>query len=329
MPDTDLTRVGQTAPSRRNGGAVAKSRRPRRPSRPSSWLTPVVLLLPAAVVLGIVLAYPLVMLGIISFQDFGLQALFTGTNKWAGLANYFSVLRDPEFAVVVVRTLVFTIALVAGCVGIGMVVSEIMMRVNRPTRLCLNIIMIVAWAIPTVASTLVWKWLFQPLYGVINWVLTRIGIFGDFTTHSWVATPLDVFLIVWILLVWQSVPFVAFTLYAGQSQIPGEYYEAAKLDGASGWRIYRSVTLPFLRPMLYLVMILSVIWNFNAFNQIWIFSKGGPNGGSTTLAIWAFQKAFASNSFGEGAAIAVLILIMLMIVTSFYVRRLVRSGEEL
>jgi N,N'-diacetylchitobiose transport system permease protein len=249
-------------------------------------------------------------------------------NDWIGLDNYLAVFRDPEFAMVLLRTVLLTVALVVGCVGVGMVVAEIMVRVNRSTRLALNVIMIIAWAIPTVASTLVWKWLFQPLYGVVNWLLTRLVVFGDFTSHSWVGTALDVFIIVWILLVWQSVPFVAFSLYAGQTQIPIEFYEAARLDGARGMQIYRDITLPFLKPILYLVVILSVIWNFNAFNQIWIFSKGGPGGESTTLPIWAFQKAFAANSFGQGAAIAVLILMMLMVITSLYVRRLVKSGEE-
>jgi N,N'-diacetylchitobiose transport system permease protein len=120
---------------------------------------------------------------------------------------------------------------------------------------------------------------------------------------------------------------VALTLYAGQSQIPAEYYEAAQLDGASEWRIYRSITLPFLRPVLYLVAILQVIWHFNTFNQLWILTQGGPDSGTTTLSIWSFQKAFAANSFGQGSAIAVITAILLVILTAFYIRRLIRTGE--
>jgi N,N'-diacetylchitobiose transport system permease protein len=230
---------------------------------------------------------------------------------------------------VILRTLVFTFGLCVACMVVGMAMAQLMTRVGGPTRMVLSFILILAWALPTVSSTLVWQWLFQPLYGVFNWIITQLGWFGDYTEHSWTSEPLQAFSIVFILIVWQSVPFVALTLYAGQSQIAPEYYEAAMLDGAGAWYIYRTVTLPFLRPVLYLTAILQVIWHFNTFNQLWILTQGGPNGKTTTLSIWSFQKAFASNSFGQGSAIAVVTALMLMVITFFYIRRLVRSGESL
>jgi N,N'-diacetylchitobiose transport system permease protein len=328
------TKVPAPAPVRGpigRGAVVAGSARPpRTPVKGRRrWLAPLILLAPAAIVLGVVLGYPLVGLIVNSFQDFGLHALFTGQTEWIGLANYFAIFTDAQFGPVLLRTGVFTVSLVVACVLIGMVFAQLMMRINTLTRTVLNVIMIMAWAIPTVSATLVWQWLFQPLYGVFNWMLTQLQVFGDFSQHSWVGNAGEAFFIVGILIVWQSVPFVALTLYAGQSQIPAEYYEAAMIDGATGWQIYRTVTLPFLRPVLYLVTILSIIWHFNTFNQLWILSQGGPNGGTTTLSIWSFQKAFASNSFGQGSAIAVVTAIILMILTSLYIRRLVRSGESL
>jgi N,N'-diacetylchitobiose transport system permease protein len=128
--------------------------------------------------------------------------------------------------------------------------------------------------------------------------------------------------------VWQSVPFVALTLRAGLSQIPRSYYETAALSGAGAWTTFRVVTLQFLRPILLLVGILSVVWDFNVFNQIWILTQGGPDGGTTTLGIWSFTKAFSSEAFGQGAAIAVVSVVMLLAITAAYVRRLVRAGEE-
>jgi N,N'-diacetylchitobiose transport system permease protein len=292
-------------------------------------LAPLVLLIPTGIVLGAVLGYPLVRLIINSFEDFGLRALFTGTNEWIGFANYAAIFTDPDFLPVLLRTLVFTAALCIGCMVVGMAMAQLMMYVNKFTRMLLSSILILAWALPTVSSTLVWQWLFQPLYGVFNWIITQIGWFGDFTQHSWTGHPLQAFSIVFILIVWQSVPFVALTVYAGQSQIGDEYYEAAALDGASGWFIYRNITLPFLQPVLYLVVILQVIWHFNTFNQLWILTQGGPDNKTTTLALWSFQKAFASNSFGQGSAIAIVTALMLMAITVFYIRRLVRSGETL
>ncbi|MFT4213711.1 MAG: sugar ABC transporter permease [Microbacterium sp.] len=204
-----------------------------------------------------------------------------------------------------------------------------MTRLNKPVRLVLNVALILAWAIPTVTATLIWQWLFQPPYGVVNWLVTQMGVFGDFTDHNWLSTAEDAWVMVTLLVVWQGAPFIAFTLYAGQSQIPREYYEAAMLDGAGAVRIYTAVTLPFLRPIIYLVSILTIIWRFNIFNQIWILTRGGPEGGTTTLGIWSFREAFAGNAYGHGAAIAVVTAAILMCLTAFYVRRLVRSGEEL
>ncbi|MFC4245294.1 carbohydrate ABC transporter permease [Gryllotalpicola reticulitermitis] len=307
---------------------VARGRRSGRRRR-RTWVAPVVLLIPAGVVLAAILGYPLVRLVINSFQDFGLRALFTGQNQWIGFANYTAIFTDSDFLPVLLRTLVFTAALCAGCMAIGMAMAQLMVNVNAFSRMVLSSILILAWALPTVSSTLVWQWLFQPLYGVFNWMITQLGWFGDYTQHSWTSHPFQAFAIVFILIVWQSVPFVALTIYAGQSQIAPEYYEAAKIDGAGGWFIYRQITLPFLRPVLYLVVILQLIWHFNTFNQLWILTQGGPDNKTTTLSIWSFQKAFASNSFGQGSAIAIVTALMLMVITVFYIRRLVRSGESL
>jgi N,N'-diacetylchitobiose transport system permease protein len=308
--------------------SLRRASRGRRVGR-RRWIAPLLLLFPTAVVLILVVGFPMVRLVVNSFQDFGLRALFTGQTAWIGFANYTAIFTDPEFWPVLLRTFAFTASLVVGSVGIGMYFSELLIRLSKTLRTIFSFILIVAWALPTVASTLVWQWQFQPLYGVINWLITQLGWFGNFTSHSWTSSPGQAFFIIWLLIVWQAVPFVAFSLYAGQSQIPGEYYEAAMLDGAGNWQIYRSVTLPFLGPVLYLVTILSIIWDFNVFNQLWILTQGGPDGGTTTLGIWSFEKAFASNSFGQGSAIAIVTTIILMGVTSVYIRRLFRSGEGL
>ncbi|WP_370128452.1 carbohydrate ABC transporter permease [Streptacidiphilus sp. EB103A] len=307
------------------GAAVPPRRRPRRRGRALPYL----LLIPAAAVLGLVLGYPLVRVVVISFQDYGLRALFTGRITWAGWANYSTVLDDPQLVPVLLRTVGFCAALVAGTLLIGLAVALMMERLGRRMRTAVTLCLIAAWAMPNVASSLVWQWLFQPVYGVVNWLLTQTQLFGDLTQRDWSGSTLSAFLLVWLLVVWQSVPFVALTLYAGLSQIPRTYYEAAALDGAGPVTVFRVITLPFLRPILGLVTILSVIWDFNVFNQLWILTRGGPGVSTTTLPIWSFAKAFSSNSFGQGAAIAVLSVLLLLGATALYVRRLVRSGEDL
>lgn len=317
-----MTTIVKAAPPR---PAVPQGKPPRRPGRH----LPYTLLLPAATILALVLGYPLVRLVVISGQDYGLRALFTGTATWLGAGNYTAVLRDPELVPVLVRTAGFCAALVAGTLAIGMAVALLLGTLGRRMRTAVTVCLVAAWAVPNVAATLIWQWLFQPTYGVVNWLLSRLRVFGDFSQHDWLAHPLSAFTLVWLLVVWQSVPFVALTLRAGLSQIPRSYYEAAALDGAGGWARFRVITLPFLRPILLLVAILSVIWDFNVFNQIWILTGGGPGGATTTLGIWSFTEAFTSQSYGRGAAIAVISVVLLMFLTAYYLRRLVRSGEEL
>ena len=297
---------------------------PRRPRQ----LQPYVLLGPAVLVLVLVVGYPLVRLGVISTQGFGLRTLITGRTTSVGAANYTAILHDSDLIPVLLRTVVFAATLVAGTVLIGLGAALMLVASGPRLRVAMMLALLGAWAMPTVASTLVWQWLFQPTYGVVNWLLTQLRVFGDYEQHDFLAGTTSGFVVVWLLVVWISVPFVALTLYAGLSQIPGDYYEAAAIDGAGYLRQLRTVTLPFLRPVLLLVTVLSVIWDFNVFNQIWILTKGGPDGATTTIAIWSFTKAFASQSYGQGAAIAVFSVVLLAVLVGWWVRRLVVAGEE-
>ncbi len=291
-------------------------------------LQPYVMLVPAALILAVVVGYPLVRLAVISTQGFGLRTLITGRTTSVGWANYVAILHDSQLVPIVIRTVVFAATLVIGTVVIGLGAALLMVAVGKWMRLAMMVALLCAWAIPTVASTLLWQWLFQPTYGVVNWLLTQLRIFGDYGQHDFLAQPVSGFVVVWLLVVWISVPFVALTLFAGLTQIPATYYEAAALDGAGYVRRFRNVTVPFLRPVLRLVTVMSVIWDFNVFNQIWILTKGGPDGGTTTIAIWSFTKAFAAQSYGQGAAIAVFSVLLLAVLAGWWVRRLVVSGEE-
>lgn len=298
------------------------------PRRPRIRALPYGLLAPAAAILGVVVGYPLVRLGIISTQGYGIRSLITGRTRSVGFANYTAVWHDPMLAAVLLRTLVFDATLVAGTLLLGMAAALMMDAVGRRMRTALTVCLIGAWAVPTVASTLVWQWLFQPTYGVVNWLVSVPGVFGDQRQSDWLAQPLSAFVVVWLLVVWISVPFVALTFYAGLSQIPRDHYEAAEIDGAGYWRRFRAITIPYLGPMILLTAVLSAIWDFNVFNQIWLLTHGGPEDATTTIGIWSFTKAFSAQSYGQGAAIAVVSVLLLATATGYWVRRLVAAGEE-
>jgi N,N'-diacetylchitobiose transport system permease protein len=272
---------------------------------------------------------PIVFLVFSSFTDFDQRSLFTGAFNWLGVKQYAAIFANVDFWWSLVRTVLFTIAMVAGSVVIGMGVAQLLTRLGSVMKYIVTVVMILAWAMPNVASSQVWKWLFQPGFGVINWLLTQTRLVGNLTNVNWSQDPRFAFLCIWLLIVWQAVPFIALTLYAAQSQVAQEYIEAARLDGANEWRIYWNVTIPFLRPTLMLMIILSVIWDFNVFNQIWLISQGGPNDATMTLGVYTFVNAFVSFDLGNGAAIAIVTTVILGLLSAFYIRSLLRSGEDL
>jgi N,N'-diacetylchitobiose transport system permease protein len=312
--------------------AAAEPRQPRRPRSPRRGLsrfTILWLLLPAGVVLATLTISPIVFLLVTSFTDYGQRSLFTGEFAGVGFDQYVKIFTDPDFWWAAVRTAGFTIAMVGGSLAVGMSVAHLLTRVRTAIRYALLVALVLAWAMPTVASSQVWNWMFQPGYGVINWLLSRLGIFGDMTNVNWSQSPGLAFLEIWLLVVWQAVPFIALTVYAAESQMPVDHLEAARLDGAGEWRIYWTLTANFLRPTLLLVATLSIIWDFNIFNEIWLVSEGGPDNSTSTLGIWMYKVAFIGFHIGEGAAISVVTTLILMIVTAFYIRRLLRAGEDL
>jgi N,N'-diacetylchitobiose transport system permease protein len=314
MPDRHLRRPVRRGwrlrPWRRGGGA------------------PYALLVPAAVVLIGVLGYPLYLVIKFSFEKYGLFQLISRKTSWDGLANYTYIFKDAFFWHVLLRTVIFTVANVGLTLIVGLLVALGMARVGKVLRTAVGAGMVCAWVMPSVTSPIVFQWLFQPQFGVANWVLTKLGI-GHFTNTNWFAkSPLMAFSIITIMIVWQAIPFVAITLSAGLTQVPEELYEAARLDGARGWAVFRHVTFPMIKPIVILLGILSTIWDFTVFNQIWVMVQGTPvQQGTETLGIWTYVESFSDNQYGRGSAIAVVSVLLVGLLTAWYVRKLVRAGE--
>ena len=272
---------------------------------------------------------PIVYLIYTSFTDYSQKTLFTGEFQYTGIQQYTDLFGDSQFWKSLIRTIVFTAAMVAGSMVIGMGVSHLLTKVTRAWRYITTVVLIMAWAMPNVASSLVWNWLFQPGYGVVNWGLDKLQIFGDTTNLNWAGDAPHAYTAIWLLIVWQAVPFIALTLNAAEQQVPIEHQEAARLDGASEFTVYRMITLNALRPTLLLITILSVIWDYNVFNQIWLISNGGPNNATATLGVFTYKTAFVGFHLGQGAAISVVTTVLLLGLTALYIRNLLKSGEDL
>ena len=309
-------------------GRGRRSRTPRRYSRQSRF-APLWLLSPAGIVIIALIVAPIIFLIYTSFTDFNQRTLFTGEVNGVGVQQYIDTFTSPQFWSSTVLTIGFTVTLVVGSMVIGVGVAELLTRLGTVMRYVVTIVLIFAWGMPNVASTQVWNWLFQPGYGVINWMLTQLHVFGDLTNLSWANNTFLALFNIWMLVVWQAVPFIALTTYAAQTQIDSSLVEAARIDGAGDLRIYFSVVLNYLKPTLLLIMVLSIIWDFNVFNQIWLVTQGGPDNSTATLGIWTYLTAFNTFKIGFGAAISVITTIMLLVLSGFYIRSLLRSGEDL
>ncbi|MFT8788129.1 MAG: sugar ABC transporter permease [Bifidobacterium psychraerophilum] len=315
-------------PSRDQGAPRRRNKR-QRCLRSNDGKTAAMLFGPTGLILIALVAVPIVFLLISSFSDFNQRSLFTGEFNIVGLRQYVIALSDSEFWFAILRTVLFTAALVLGSVLIGMYISQMMTRLNGAMRYLVTFVLIFAWAMPNVASSIVWKWLFQPGYGVVNWMLTRLRIFGDMSNTAWSNNTALALICIWMLVVWQAVPYIAITLYAATIAVDHSCLEAAQLDGAGSWRLYWQILVPMIKPNLLVVAILSVIWDFNVFNQIWLVSQGGPAGSTATIGVFTYTKAFVSFDIGQGSAIAVITMLMLLVLTGVYIRNLLKSGEDL
>ncbi len=291
------------------------------------WVLPYLPILPALVALLVMLGYPVVLVLLISFQKFGFAELIQRKTVYNGLTNYIQILSDPLFLTVVARTVLFTVAVVSITIALGTLVALLMDKLGGRMRLLLSIGMILAWATPVVASTVVFQWLFDSKLGIVNWLLNRIGLFGDFTNHSWFATGISTFAIIGLLIVWQAIPFVAFSMYAGILSIPRELYETARVDGAGEWTMFRRITLPILAPLFMILVFLSTIWDFKVFTQVYAIRQGGPAGETVTLSLYAYIQGISQSQFGKAAAASVIMVLLLLLVLVPYIRRLLRTLE--
>jgi N,N'-diacetylchitobiose transport system permease protein len=300
----------------------------REPAKRRRWeITPYVLILPAAAIIVAFLSYPLYQMFKLSVSELTLRELFSGAApKFIGFANYTATLTDSFFWHVVLRTIVFTIVIVVLSLGISLAFALLMRRVSGWVRIAMTVAMILVWAMPTIVASQVFKWMIDSDFGVVNYLINLLpGV--NFENHSWFESPSQGWIVIGGLVVWGAIPFLALTMYAGLTQVPQELVEAATIDGATPWQILRNVLLPILRPVLVIVTTLSVIWDFQIFNQIFVLRDQAPENDYWTLGTYAFEQSFRKSDYSGGAAISVITLVLLLGVMGFYVRHMVKIGE--
>ncbi|PSL03138.1 carbohydrate ABC transporter membrane protein 1 (CUT1 family) [Haloactinopolyspora alba] len=316
---SDVRVAAPDVPERRRG--TSPGRRGRR-----RW-TPYLLLVPVLLVLAAALGYPLFRQAVMSFQEYGLAQQFGQPPRWIGLQNYRELVTDSYLWVVVARSIAFCLANAAVTMVVGTALAVLMTVIGRGPRLVLQIGLLLAWAMPHLASLTVWQWLFDSQYGVVNWVLVRLGLEG-FAGHSWLIDQLSFFVVATIVVVWMSVPFVAFAVYAGLTQVPGELYEAAQIDGSTAWQRFRAVTVPLVRPVLLIVGLLQIIWDLKVFTQIFVLQDaGGITGDTNLIGTYIYRLGLGEGRFGLAAAASWFVLLITVALSLYYVRVLVREED--
>jgi N,N'-diacetylchitobiose transport system permease protein len=209
---------------------------------------------------------------------------------------------------------------------LGTLVALLLAQLGKAMRLLLTTGLVLVWAMPPVVSVPIWSWMVDYEFGVANWTLTKLHV-GHFTHHDWFTNPVEGLGVVTAIVVWGAIPFVAITLYAALTQVPGELIEAMKIDGARVTRIFRDLTLPILKPIFVILASLSVIWDFQVFSQIWIIRNYRPESGYYVMSIYSFVTSFNVSEYGLGSAIALVMVLVMLGVTFVYIRQMVQLGE--
>jgi len=298
------------------------------PKRRKFPWTPLALLTPALIMLAVFIGWPLVQLVIMSFQKFGRAQIFGAPPEFIGLDNYAAVLTDPEFWAVLGRSVVLCIVSVVATMLLGIVIAVMMTKLGAVMRTAVSVSLLLAWAMPALTATIVWGWIFDTQYGLVNWVLTRITG-TDWMGHSWLIDPLSFFAVAAIIITWGAIPFVAFSTYAGLSQVPGEVLEASSLDGAGGFARFRLIVLPYIRSILLVLLVLQVIWDLRVFAQIYALqSIGGVRAETNTIGVYIYSVSMASGDLGAGGAISVILVVILLAISAFWIRTMLRSEES-
>jgi N,N'-diacetylchitobiose transport system permease protein len=210
---------------------------------------------------------------------------------------------------------------------LGLLIALLLVRVSTFVRILLTSGLALVWSMPVVVAVQVFYWMTNFQNGVVNYVLTQLHV-GDFFQHDWYATTFSQLALVTVLIVWGAIPFVVITLYAGLAQVPNDLIEAAEVDGARPWRVFLDITLPILRPILLILTSLSIIWDFGVFTQPYLLiGQSKITSGNYLMSIYLFEEGYFKSDFGRGAAISILMLLIVAALSVVYVRKMVRIGE--
>ncbi|RPI22448.1 MAG: sugar ABC transporter permease [Chloroflexota bacterium] len=291
----------------------------QRIGKNSFWerIYPYLSILPALLLLGLFTLYPIISSVRLSFY----QNLLTRPNShpFIGLKNYTEVISSYYFTYSVAVTAVYTVAAVVGVILFGIGVA-LLLNSKIQTANVLKVIILLPWAIPAVVGGLLWKWILNSDFGILNGILYSLGIITQYIPFLSDPTMAKVSIIV--AHIWKEGPLAAIFILAGLQLIPAEMYESARIDGGSVWRIFRMITLPLLRPVLLVVLVYETMTAILTFDIIYVLTGGGPANATALISWFAYAEIFKSLNLGHGIALSILIALVTLVLIMMYLRAL-------
>ena len=267
-------------------------------------------MVPAALLLIGLLAYPLVLGTWLGFTDTKVGR----SGVWIGFENFTYLITDSVFMLSVFNTLFYTIVASIAKFFLGLWLAIILNK-KLPFQSFFRAVVLLPWIVPTALSAIAFWWIYDTQFSVVSWLLVKMGLIDtyiDFLGDPWLARMSTI-----IANVWRGIPFVAISLLAGLQTISPSYYEASSIDGATPWQQFRFITMPLLTPIIAVVMTFSVLFTFTDFQLIYVLTRGGPLNATHLMATLAFQRAIPGGSMGEGAAIATMMVPLLLAAIMF------------
>ncbi|POR54408.1 carbohydrate ABC transporter membrane protein 1 (CUT1 family) [Paraburkholderia eburnea] len=321
----------QTPPANPAPGAATDLKSARtsmsRPDRAARSIAlpraPWLLIVPSLVLALFIISYPIFNIVWQSVHD---VSRFGQIRDFSGLQNFYNVFGDPVFLSALKNTIIWTFCVVVGTVGISVPVSLVLNQDFYGRGVARTIIML-PWSVSLTMTAVVWRWAFNDDYGMVNVTLQKLGLIGG--PIHWLATPEYAFPVEIAVGILVSIPFTTTIFLGGLSSVPGDIYEAARIDGASAWQQFRKLTLPLLKPFINMAILLNVIYVFNSFPIIWVMTQGGPDDSTHILVTYLYELGFRLGRPGEAAAVSLIMLVILFAFSVAYLRvQAKRGGAE-
>jgi len=274
----------------------------------------ILLLLPIVLWMTFAIIIPLISAVRLSFQDVG---MIGSKGNLIGFDNYRHVLTDPNFWKSFGRSLIWVISNAVIQTVVAFVSAVILMQ-RFHLRSLARVWIILSWIVPTVVVIIIWRWMLGTSGGIVNYLLVSLGILS--TPVGFFSTANSAFISIVLINSWRWFPLMTVILLAGMEGIPLELYEAASVDGATGWQQFLNITLPMLRPVLYVLGLIGTLWSINVFDIIWLATGGGPSNATMTLPVYIYNMAFKGYRLSRASAASIILGVILLVFVVVYNR---------